>query len=169
MRHHEEAGKGKYMRIKLVNEGSLIVDCHNAMKNGKRWTLVDNKTEERTDFQASGEIVSHLRCEADVKAYIDELAGVRAQEAEENAKCKMWAFFVDKGAAPALLNLLDASSHVVEWEVRRMDNILNSDVVRIDYKSDRQLLFQKGGNAVFRYPADDGKEAGTAREQVQGL
>lgn len=143
------------MRIKLVNKDSLVVDCHAAMKDGRRWTLIDNETGERTDFRTAGGIASYLR----------DNAGVGAQEDVEGPKYKTWAFFVDRDAAPSLLNLLDASDHAIEWKVRKLGNdTLDSRIVRIDYKSDRQLLFQEDGNAVFRDPVDDGKETNTAAE-----
>lgn len=139
------------MGLKFVNERSIVVDCHDAWRKGMYWTLVNNGTMERVDCKSGCEAVERLKDTCiEVQQYLDELGKAGEQEKDDGYKTR--ACFVSIDDAPALLNLLDASDHVSEWNARRNDMLCSGErcIIRIDYRSDRQLLFQVDGNVVFR-------------------
>lgn len=145
------------MGLKFVDKGSVVVDCRAAWHNSMQWTLVNNITAERTDCMNGCDAVEKLRdaCTS-VQEYLDKLR--KEGEQKEDNGCRTRVCFVGIEDVPALLNLLDASEHVSKWNAEK--NIVLSHgeraIVRIDYSSDRQLLFQEGGKVVFR---DEGHEA----------
>lgn len=137
--------------LKFVKKGSVVVDCRIARQNGKAWTLVNNCTGERMYCQNGVDAVERLRdnCKS-VQDYLDELGKDRKQEKDDGYSGRVC--FVSVDDAPAFLNLLDASDHVATWKATQEVMLSRSDraILRIDYKSDRQLLFQEGGKVVFR-------------------
>lgn len=139
------------MGLKFVNKGSIIVDCYAARHSGIKWTLVNNIATERIDCMNGRDAVEKLRdaC-VDVKNYLDKLE--KAKDPKEDDKYSERVCFVNIKDTPALLNLLDASDHCVEWDACINNTLSYGDIsiVRIDYKSDRQLLFQEGDKVVFR-------------------
>lgn len=140
------------MGLKFVNKGSVIVDCRSAMRNGKSWTLVNNSSMERMYCVDGCDAVGRLRddCKS-VQDYLDKLRREGAQEKKDDGY-SVRVCYVSIDDAPAFLNLLDASDHVSEWHAERNDLLSSGKhaIVRIDYKSDRQLLFQEEGKVVFR-------------------
>lgn len=150
------------MGLKFVGRGSVVVDCRAAQRNGMQWTLVNNCTGELMYCQIGVDAVERLRdaCQS-VRDYLDKLPKEVEQEKDDGYSTRICYVSVDD--APAFLNLLDASDHVKEWDATRNGVLSTGErtVVRIDYKSDRQLLFQEGDKVVFRDEEankDDGKE-----------
>lgn len=153
------------MGLKFVNKGSVVVDCRAAMRNGMPWTLVNNSSMERIYCASGRDAVDSLRdyC-IEVQQYLDELGKDGEQKKDDGYKTRIC--FVGIDDAPALLNLLDASDHVSKWNAKRSDILCSGErcIFRIDYRSDRQLLFQVDGKVVFRdeepaTPAHAGDEA----------
>ena len=138
------------MGLKFVKNGSVVVDCYAARHNSMKWTLVNNLTAERIDCMDGCDAVEKLRgaC-ASVQEYLDKM---KTGEQEKDDGYSKRACFVDVDDAPAFLNLLDASDHVKEWNAKQIDALSHGErgIVRIDYTSDRQLLFQEGDKVVFR-------------------
>jgi hypothetical protein len=147
------------MGLKFVGKDSIVVDCRVARHNGAPWTLIDNRANKRIDCKTAVDAVEVLRdaC-ASVQDYLDKLG--KAEPAKDDGY-SVRVCYVNIDDAPAFLNLLDASDHVSEWHAARNDILSSGEhaIVRIDYKSDRQLLFQEEGKVVFR---DEGahKDAG---------
>lgn len=149
------------MGLKFVNNESVVVDCRDARRRDMQWTLVNNHTMERMDCKSGCDAVEKLRDACfSVKEYLDNLG--KAEKCEDDDKYSKWTFYVHINDAPALLNMLDASDHVNEWNAARNDLLSRERViVRINYTSDRQLLFQEGNKVVFRDDEpnnEDGKE-----------
>lgn len=126
------------------------VNCEKNSRNGKRFTLVDNKYGEAHDFCASTEIIKHLLDKGfeSVSYYIDDLVEEKFKKEQDERKWVEHVFFVKKADAPYILNKLDASDHVKHWEVS--ENIIFKDdgLVRIDYTADKQILCQFGDGVV---------------------
>ena len=139
------------MGLKFVNKGSVVVDCRAAMRSGRSWTLVNNSSMERIYCASGRDAVDRIRdyC-IEVQQYLDKLGKAGEQEKDDGNKTR--TCFVSIYDAPALLNLLDTSDHVSDWNADRDDmlSIGERGIIRIDYRSDRQLLFQVDGNVVFR-------------------
>ena len=139
------------MGLKFVNKGSVIVDCRIAQRNGMQWTLVNNLTMERTYCRGGCDAVEKLRdaCQS-VQGYLDKLR--KDVEPKKDDGYSERTCFVSVDDTPALLNLLDASDHVAKWKATHEVMLSRSDraIIRINYKSDRQLLFQEGDKVVFR-------------------
>lgn len=156
------------MGLKFVNKWSVVVDCRAARHNSMQWTLVNNITTERIDCMNGCVAVEKLRdvCSS-VQNYLENLGKLdKNEEQEKYDGYKNWICFVDIGDVPAILNMLDASDYVVEWKSERNNTLSYGKrcIVRIDYKSDRQLLFQEGDKVVFRdkelaNPSREGEEA----------
>lgn len=137
------------MGLRFVNKDAVVVDCRGNRHSGKRWTLVDNITGEIQDFGSDRDVVTHMKeASSDVEAYIGELVDGE----KERRKVKKWAFFLRREIAPAIVNRLDASEHVSEWEIKSIDALSGKDttIVRINYAADRQMLFQDGEDVVFK-------------------
>jgi len=153
------------MGLKFVNKGSVIVDCRSAMRNGKSWTLVNNSSMERIYCTSGRDAMGRLRDTCiEVQQYLDELGKDGKQEKDDGYSERIC--FVSVDDAPAFLNLLDASDHVVTWKATQEVMLSRGErgIVRIDYKSDRQLLFQEGDKVVFRdeepaTPVPEGEKA----------
>lgn len=151
------------MGLKFVGRGSVVVDCRAAQRNGMQWTLVNNCTGELMYCQIGVDAVERLRdaCQS-VRDYLDKLHKEGEQEKKDDGYSGRICF-VSVDDAPAFLNLLDASDHVATWKATQEVMLSRGEraIVRIDYKSDRQLLFQEGDKLVFRDEEankDDGKE-----------
>ena len=155
------------MGLKFVNKGCVVVDCADEVCNGKQWTLVNNRTMERIYCQSGVDAVEKLRdaC-TEVQNYLDELR--KEGDKEKTDGYGVRACFVGIDEAPTLVNLLDESDHVVEWRAERNNMLSHGEhyIVRIDYKSDRQLLFQEGGKVVFR-DEEAHKDAGEEDAQYE--
>lgn len=139
------------MGLKFVGKGSVVVDCRAAQRNGKQWTLVNNSTMERMYCQIGSDVVEKLMGDCpSVQDYIDKLR--KADEKKRDDGYSERICFVSIDDAPVLLNLIDASDHVKEWDATRNGvlSVGERTIVRIDYTSDRQLLFQEGDKVVFR-------------------
>lgn len=152
------------MGLKFVGKESVVVDCHAARHNGMRLTLVNNLTMARIDCVDGCDVVEKLRDCASVQEYLDRLRKEGEQEKKKDDGYSVRVCYVNIDDAPAFLNLLDASDHVSEWHAERNDLLSSGEhaIVRINYKSDRQLLFQEGGKVVFR------DERGT-RDEPKGM
>jgi hypothetical protein len=152
-----------HMGLKFVNSGSVIVDCNAARRDGD-WTLVNNRTMDRINCRNGIAVVDKLRriCPS-VQSYLDE---PYKPKAPENVKARV--FYVSTEDAPALLNLLATSEYVLEWDASRSSVISSGDrpVIRIEYKSDRQLLFQEGDKVVFR-DEDTATQSAQAHEEKE--
>lgn len=139
------------MGLKFVGRKSVVVDCRAKLLSGIKWTLVNNSTMEQINCVDDRHAVMRLRdaCTS-VQEYIDKLE--KAKEPEEDDRYSERVCFVNINDTPALLNLLDASDHCVEWDANINNTLSHGDlsIVRIDYLSDRQLLFQEGEKVVFR-------------------
>ena len=141
------------MGLKFVNKGSVIVDCCAARHDGMHWTLVNNLTMERIDCTNGCDVVKRLKDCVPVPEYLDKLREAGEQEeAETDNGYSERICHVSIDDAPAFLNLIDASDHVTEWNAMRNDMLSRGEraIIRIEYKSDRQLLFQEGDKVVFR-------------------
>ena len=137
------------MGLRFVNKDSVVVDCYGNRHSRKNWTLVNNITGEVQDFGSSRDVVTHLKeASPDVKAYIADLVDGE----KERRKVKTWTFLLRREIAPAIVNRLDASEHVTEWGTKPVDALSSKDtaIIRIDYASDKQLLFQDGEDVVFK-------------------
>jgi len=137
------------MGLRFVNKDSVVVDCYSNRHGRKAWTLVNNLTGEAQDFGSSRDVVTHLKeASPDVKAYIADLVDGE----KERRKFKTWAFFLRREIAPAIVNRLDASEHVSEWEIKPVDALSSKDtaIIRVNYTADKQLLFQDGEDVVFK-------------------
>ena len=139
------------MGLKFVGRGSVVVDYRIAQRNGMQWTLVNNCTGERMYCQTGVDAVERLRDECkSVQDYLDKLP--KAGEPKKDDGYSIRVCYVGIDDAPAFQNLLDASDHVSELHAERNDLLSSGKhaIVRINYKSDRQLLFQEGDKVVFR-------------------
>ena len=138
------------MGIMWINK-DVKVTCEKNYRNDKRFTLVDNKWGEASDFCDSGEVLRYLLEKGfdDVSNYIDELVAEKFKREQEERKWREFAFFVKKSDAPYILNKLDASDNVKQWEVMD-DTVFKEDgMVRIDYTADKQILFQNPDGIVI--------------------
>lgn len=139
------------MGVKFVGRESVVVDCRAKQLNGIKWTLVNNSTMEQVNCVDGSHAVMRLRdlCTS-AREFMDKL--VKDKEPKEDDKYSERVCFVNIKDTPALLNLLDASDHCVEWDACTNKTLSHDDIsiIRIDYKSDRQLLFQEGDKVVFR-------------------
>lgn len=152
------------MGLKFVGKDSIVVDCRVARHNGAPWTLIDNRANKRIDCRTGADAVEVLRdaCTS-VQDYLDKLG--KAEPAKDDGYSERICF-VSIDDAPALLNLLDASDHVKEWDATRNGvlSVGERNIVRIDYTSDRQLLFQEGDKVVFR-DEEENKDGGKEDER----
>lgn len=138
------------MGLRFVNRDSVVVDCYGNRHGRKLWTLVNNVTGEVQDFGSALDVVMRMK-EANpevVGAYIGELVDGE----KERRKFKNWAFFLRREIAPAIVNRLDASEHVSEWEIKPIDTLSSKDttIIRLNYTADKQMLFQDGEDVVFK-------------------
>ena len=127
------------------------VNCKKNYKNDKRFTLVDNKYGEVNDFSVSTDVLKHLLWKGfdGVSNYIDELVAEKFNKEQEDRKWREFAFFVKKSDAPYIINKLDASDNVKQWEVLD-DTVFKEDgMVRIDYTATKQILFQTPDGVVI--------------------
>lgn len=137
------------MGLRFVNKDSVVVDCYGNRHSRKTWTLVNNVTGEVHDFGSALNVVEHMKeANLDVEAYIAKLVDGE----KERRKFKNWAFFLRREIAPAIVNRLDASEHVSEWEIKPIDTLSSKDttIIRLNYTADKQMLFQDGEDVVFK-------------------
>ena len=130
---------------------NVKVNCEKNYKDDKRLTLVDNKWGEAHDFSLSTDVLKYLleKGFTGVENYIDELVAEKFKKEQENRKWREFAFFVKKSDAPYIINKLDASDNVKQWEVRD-DTVFKDDgMVRIDYTAAKQILFQTPDGVVI--------------------
>lgn len=155
------------MGLKFVNKGSVVVDCRATQRKGMMWTLVNNITMERMYCQCGCDVVEKLRdASPAARNYLKKLCKAGKPENAKDDGYSIRVCYVGIDDAQALMNLLAASDHVVEASACR-DNVLSHgerSILRVEYKSDRQLLFQEGDKVVFRdeepaTPANKGGEA----------
>lgn len=128
----------------------VTVNCKKNHENDKRLTLVDNKFGEAHDFSLSTDLIKYLldRGFTGVENYIDELVAEKLNKEQEDRKWREFAFFVKRSDAPYIINKLDASENVKQWEVLA-DTVFKEDgMVRIDYTADKQILHQFGDGVV---------------------
>ena len=129
----------------------VTVNCKKNYSNDRRLTLVDNKYGEAHDFSLSTDVLKYLLEKGfdGVSNYIDELVAEKFNKERENRKWREFAFFVKKSDAPYIINKLDASDNVKQWEVLD-DTVFKEDgMVRIDYTADKQILFQTPDGVVI--------------------
>ena len=129
----------------------VTVNCKKNYSNDRRLTLVDNKYGEAHDFSLSTDVLKYLLEKGfdGVSNYIDELVADKFNKKQENRKWREFAFFVKKSDAPYIINKLDASDNVKQWEVLD-DTVFKEDgMVRIDYTADKQILFQTPDGVVI--------------------
>ena len=129
----------------------VTVNCKKNYSNDRRLTLVDNKYGEAHDFSLSTDVLKYLLEKGfdGVSNYIDELVSEKFNKEQENRKWREFAFFVKKSDAPYIINKLDASDNVKQWEVLD-DTVFKEDgMVRIDYTADKQILFQTPDGVVI--------------------
>jgi hypothetical protein len=130
---------------------NVKVNCEKNYKDDKRLTLVDNKYGEVHDFSLSTDVLKYLleKGFTGVENYIDELVAEKFNKEQEDRKWREFAFFVKKSDAPYIINKLDASDNVKQWEVRD-DTVFKDDgMVRIDYTATKQILIQTPDGVVI--------------------
>ena len=128
----------------------VTVNCKKNHDNDKRLTLVDNKFGEVHDFSVSAELLKYLLDEGfiGVSNYIDEQVEEKFKKEQEERKWVEHVFYVKKAEAPYILNKMDASDHVKQWEVSEESIFKDAGLVRIDYTADKQILCQFGDGVV---------------------
>lgn len=128
----------------MWNSRKVTVNCAANYSNDKRLTLVDNKRGEAHDFELSSDLLKYLleKGFTGVENYIDELVAEKLNKELEERKWRKHTFYVKKSDAPYILNKLDASENVKEWEVSEESFFKDEGMVRINYTADKQILFQ---------------------------
>jgi hypothetical protein len=134
----------------MRTNNKVTVNCKKNHDNGKRLTLVDNMYGEVHDFDLSTGVLKYLLDEGftGVANYIDELVAKKVGDEQEKRKWRTYSFFVKKGNAPYVINRIDSSEHLKNWEISE-GMFKDEGMVRIEYVADKQILHQSGDGIVI--------------------